>query len=72
MPNRNVPDELGSATADVLALRLARSPLWETMEALRVTREPARQACHLSAGGREVFPPPDGVGRRAVRLSALA
>lgn len=46
--NRNVPHELRLDTADVLALRFARSPLWETMEALRVTREPARQAFHLS------------------------
>ncbi len=35
-------------TSDVLGLRFARSPLWETMEALRVTREPWRQAYHLS------------------------
>ncbi len=40
--------ELRLDTADVLALRFARSPLWETMEALRVVREPGRQAYHLS------------------------
>lgn len=40
--------ELRLDAADVLALRFARSPLWETMEALRVTREPRRQAYHLS------------------------
>nr|MBA3907699.1 transcriptional regulator [Pseudonocardiales bacterium] len=40
--------ELRLDTADVLALRFARSPLWETMQALRVTREPDRQAYHLS------------------------
>lgn len=33
---------------DVLGLRFARSPMWETMEALRTIREPQRQAFHLS------------------------
>lgn len=43
-----MPLDLQLDTADVLGLRFARSPLWETMEALRVTREPWRQAYHLS------------------------
>lgn len=46
--DRNVPLGLRFDTSDVLGLRFARSPLWETMEALRVTREPRRQAYHLS------------------------
>lgn len=40
--------ELELDTADVLGLRFARSPLWETMEALRTLLEPQRQAYHLS------------------------
>jgi DNA-binding transcriptional ArsR family regulator len=40
--------DLQLATADVLGLRFARSPMWETMEALRTVREPDRQAYHLS------------------------
>lgn len=46
--DRKVPLGLRFDTSDVLGLRFARSPLWETMEALRVTREPWRQAYHLS------------------------
>ena len=30
--------DLQLATADVLGLRFARSPMWETMEALRTVR----------------------------------
>lgn len=40
--------ELSLDPADVLGLRFARSPLWETMEALRTLLEPSRQAYHLS------------------------
>jgi Family of unknown function (DUF5937) len=43
-----MPLELRLDTADVLGLRFARSPLWETMEALRTLLEPQRQAYHLS------------------------
>lgn len=40
--------ELRPGTDDIAGLRFARSPLWETMHALRTTREPDRQAFHLS------------------------
>lgn len=40
--------ELRLGTADVASLRFARSPMWETMEALRAVRDPRRQAYHLS------------------------
>jgi len=43
-----MPLELRLDTSDVLGLRFARSPLWETMEALRTLLEPQRQAYHLS------------------------
>ena len=43
-----MPLELRLDTSDVLGLRFARSPLWETMEALRTLWEPQRQAYHLS------------------------
>ncbi len=33
---------------DVLGLRFARSPVWETLHALRTLREPRRQGFHLS------------------------
>ncbi len=43
-----MPLDLRLDTADVSGLRFARSPLWETMEALRTLHEPRRQAYHLS------------------------
>ncbi|MFC4947843.1 ArsR/SmtB family transcription factor [Pseudonocardia sp. GCM10023141] len=42
-----MPLELRLGTADVAGLRFARSPLWETMEALRTLGDPRRQAFHL-------------------------
>lgn len=43
-----MPLELRLGATDVANLRFARSPMWETMEALRTLREPRRQAYHLS------------------------
>lgn len=43
-----MPIELRLDTADAMGLRFARSPLWETIEALRVTGDARRQAYHLS------------------------
>jgi DNA-binding transcriptional ArsR family regulator len=43
-----VPLDLRLDPADALGLRFARSPVWETLHALRTAREPRRQGHHLS------------------------
>lgn len=43
-----MPLDLRLDPADALGLRFARSPVWETLHALRTAREPRRQGHHLS------------------------
>lgn len=43
-----MPLQLRLAAGDLVGVRFARSPLWETMEAIRTLTDPRRQAYHLS------------------------
>ena len=43
-----MPLDLRLGPVDIAGIRFARSPMWETMEALRTVLEPPRHAYHLS------------------------